>query len=68
MNNLQSASTPSICHICKENCGILVQNHSHGIRITSIPQHPISRGFLCLRGKNFGEICTSPQSVATTLI
>lgn len=65
---MQSVNTSSICHICKENCGILVQNHSHGIRITGNPQHPISRGFLCLRGKNFGEICSSPHRLRQPLL
>lgn len=65
---MQSAITPSICHICKENCGILVQNHHHGIRITGNPRHPVSKGFLCPRGKNFAEICASPHRLRQPLL
>ncbi len=65
---MKSIQTPSICHICKENCGILVQSSAFGIRITGNPEHPISKGFLCIRGKNFGEICTSPQRLRQPLL
>lgn len=65
---LESQQTQSICHICKENCGILVRQQGSDIRITGNPQHPISRGFICVRGKNFGEIVTSPQRLRRPML
>jgi len=46
----------------------LVQGNGAGIRISGNPQHPISRGFICLRGKNFGEIFSSPHRLRWPLL
>ncbi|WP_160166932.1 molybdopterin-containing oxidoreductase family protein [Desulfotignum phosphitoxidans] len=65
---MKRIGTPSICNICKENCGIQVQNTGHGLRITGNPDHPVSKGFLCIRGKNFGEIHASPHRLQEPLL
>jgi len=47
---------PTICRICGENCGILVTDDGKKLRITGNPLHPVSNGFICPRGTNFGEV------------
>ena len=42
---------PTICRICKENCGILVRNDGDRMELTGNPEHPISKGFICFRGR-----------------
>ena len=47
---------PTLCRICGENCGILVADDGNELRITGNPIHPVSSGFICFRGMNFGEV------------
>jgi len=47
---------PTLCRVCSENCGILVKRDRRGTRIRGNPDHPVSRGFLCFRGKHYGEV------------
>jgi formate dehydrogenase (coenzyme F420) alpha subunit len=65
---LENSANPSICHICKENCGILVRKQDQRVHITGNPLHPVSKGFLCLRGRSFGEIYTSPLRLRQPLL
>ncbi len=58
----------TICRICKENCGVLVSDDGHALRITGNPSHPISKGFVCFKGKNFGEVHNSPHRLRTPLL
>lgn len=53
---MSTSAKPSICRICRENCGILVQDNGQEIKITGNPHHPISKGFICFRGKHFGNV------------
>lgn len=59
---------PTICRICKENCGILVSGNRSGLEIRGNPEHPISRGFICFRGRNYAEVHYSPQRLTQPLL
>jgi anaerobic selenocysteine-containing dehydrogenase len=50
------STNPTLCRICGENCGILVTDDGRKLRITGNPLHPVSEGFICPRGMNFGGI------------
>ncbi len=63
-----ASAKPTICRICKENCGILVADQGHKIEITGNPDHPISKGFICFRGKNFGAVHNAPDRLNQPLL
>jgi anaerobic selenocysteine-containing dehydrogenase len=65
---LSGLAKATICRICKENCGILVKDNGGGVEIKGNPEHPISRGFICLRGKKFGEVHASPHRLNRPLL
>lgn len=65
MDNQQIAT---ICRICKENCGVLVSDNGDTLNISGNPQHPISKGFVCFKGRNFGEVHNSPHRLRTPLL
>lgn len=65
---MHGSATPTICRICKENCGILVDHAKDGIRIKGNPHHPISKGFICFRGRRFSDIRHSPQRITKPLL
>lgn len=58
----------TICRICKENCGILVRNDGCRVQLVGNPDHPISRGFICFRGRHYGEVHQSPERLRTPLM
>lgn len=58
---------PTICRICDEHCGILVTDDDAKTVVRSNPRHPISKGFVCFRGKNFGEVHRSPDRLTMPL-
>jgi len=59
---------PTICRICKENCGIVVSDDGKGVTVSGNPQHPISRGFVCFKGKNFPDVRNSPDRLRRPLL
>ncbi|NOX32263.1 MAG: molybdopterin-dependent oxidoreductase [Deltaproteobacteria bacterium] len=63
-----TSAKPSICRICKENCGILVLDDGQKIKITGNPEHPVSKGFICFRGKNFGRVHYSSDRLNQPLL
>ena len=63
-----AAATPTICRICKENCGILVSNSGEKPSITGNVDHPITKGFLCFKGKNFGDVHSSPDRLRQPML
>ena len=68
VSKCQLNGTPSICHVCKENCGILVKEDHRGIHISGNPLHPVSKGFLCIRGKRYAQLHTSPSRLCHPLM
>ncbi len=61
-------ATSTICRICKENCGLLVKETGEGIQVSGNPEHPISQGFICFRGKNYGHVRLAPDRLHTPLL
>lgn len=59
---------PTICRICKENCGLLVSDDGESMRITGNHDHPITRGFLCFKGGNFGDVHYSEDRLRQPLL
>ena len=42
----------SICQACHSECGVLVQvNNGKATKVGGDPEHPASRGFICVKGK-----------------
>lgn len=61
-------TTPTICRICKEGCGILVRRDGGGVSVRGNPAHPVSKGFTCFRGKHFAEVHSSPVRLRLPLL
>ena len=61
------SNQPSICRICSENCGILISRKNKKIRIKGNPEHPLNKGFICFRGKNFSHIHHDPKRLTQPL-
>jgi hypothetical protein len=61
---LSGRTKPTICRICKENCGILVKSKGSKGKITGNRAHPAAKGFICFRGKRFVEAHTSREGSA----
>ncbi|WP_031483270.1 molybdopterin-containing oxidoreductase family protein [Maridesulfovibrio frigidus] len=65
---MQPPFVPTICRICKENCGLLVSETDGETQIDGNPEHPVSRGFICSRGKKYGYVRHSPDRLKTPLL
>lgn len=65
---MTTRATATICRICKEGCGILVESAGRDTVLRGNPEHPISRGFVCFRGKNFPEVHHSPERLTQPLL
>lgn len=63
-----ATSLPGICRICKEGCGLLVSRNADGLTIAGNPEHPVSKGFICFRGKQFSNVQDSPARLSTPLL
>jgi anaerobic selenocysteine-containing dehydrogenase len=58
---------PALCRICKEGGGLLVSRDSEKLTITGNPDHPVSKGFICFRGAQFGNVHDSPERLSSPL-
>ncbi|MDO8363504.1 MAG: molybdopterin-dependent oxidoreductase [Actinomycetota bacterium] len=59
----------SFCRICIANCGILVQ--TDGDRVLEVrgdPEHPLSKGYVCPKGRALGVSHHSPRRLAASLV
>ncbi|MDQ7783114.1 MAG: molybdopterin-dependent oxidoreductase [Desulfomonilaceae bacterium] len=65
---MENRRIATICRICKENCGILVSDNGHTLKIAGNPEHPISRGFSCFKGRNFGDVHNAPDRLRTPML
>lgn len=68
IEDLLTTTNPTLCRICGENCGILVADNGNELRITGNPLHPVSNGFICFRGMNFGEVHYAPDRLHSPLL
>jgi anaerobic selenocysteine-containing dehydrogenase len=68
MEALLKSTNPTLCRICGENCGILVADDGNELRIMGNPLHPVSNGFICSRGMNFGEVHYAPDRLRSPIL
>lgn len=64
---MRAIAQPTICRICDDRCGILVTDDAHNTVIRGNPDHPISKGFICFKGKNFGAVHRAPDRLTSPL-
>lgn len=64
---MPSSPVPTLCKICDEHCGILVTDDGRRATITGNRAHPVSKGFVCVKGKNFGVVHHSPLRLTRPL-
>ena len=65
---MTNSANPTLCRICGENCGILVADSGNELRIAGNPLNPVSNGFLCFRGMNFGEVHYAPDRLRSPFL
>lgn len=65
---MQTRAVPTICKICDEHCGILVTDSGHEVMIEGNGTHPLSRGFVCVKGKHYGHVHHSDQRLKKPLL
>ena len=65
---MSTAETPSICRICKGNCGILIREDARVTHVRGNPDHPVSKGFICFRGRNYGEVHRAQDRLTQPLL
>lgn len=65
---MPSEPVPTLCKICDEHCGILVTEKAGRVSITGNRGHPVSKGFVCVKGKHFGEVHHSPLRLTRPLL
>ena len=51
------------CRLCLVRCGMLVETEGDAVRISGDPDHPLSRGYLCVKGQASLELTRSPKRV-----
>ncbi|MBS1880748.1 MAG: molybdopterin-dependent oxidoreductase [Actinobacteria bacterium] len=63
------AAVRSICCHCESRCGVLVELDDEGrpAAVTGDPSHPISRGFLCPRGRAAVDYYEDPRRLRVPL-
>ncbi len=65
---MSGSSVPTICKICDEHCGLLVTDDGNKVTIRGNPAHPLTKGFICAKGKNFGEVHYAPHRLRSPLL
>ena len=52
----------SVCQACHCECGVLVHvRDSKIIRIKGDPEHPMNRGFICVKGRAYPQVVHHPD-------
>ncbi|MBU1002583.1 MAG: molybdopterin-dependent oxidoreductase [Proteobacteria bacterium] len=63
-----SATIRSTCRLCYNGCGVLVHvRDARPVHVTGDPDHPLSRGRLCPRGRAALEMLDHPQRLRRPL-
>jgi anaerobic selenocysteine-containing dehydrogenase len=65
---MSGAALPTICSICDDHCGILVADDGRRAIVTGNREHPVSKGFICGRGKRFGDAHYAPDRLTHPLL
>ncbi len=63
-----SIQRPAICRVCLQSCGLLVSRTDGKLSISGNPEHPVSKGFICFKGKQFGHVHDAPDRLTTPLL
>lgn len=57
------------CKICTAQCGLLVEVENNTItRVTGDPDHPLSKGYTCPKGRALGQLHHHPDAILQPLI
>jgi anaerobic selenocysteine-containing dehydrogenase len=56
------------CRICLCYCGIVAKRKNNKIELQGDPCHPLSKGFLCVKGRSALQIATSPKRLLHPLV
>lgn len=56
------------CRFCLNYCGMIVSKVGEKLKIQGDPDHPLSKGFLCAKGRSAIDIITSPARILHPLV
>ena len=55
------------CRICPATCGLVLEVHDGVVaKISGDEQHPLTRGFTCIKGRHFADLCTDPARLLSS--
>ncbi|MBN1761715.1 MAG: formate dehydrogenase subunit alpha [Methanomicrobia archaeon] len=60
----------TVCPYCGVGCGLdceVDETSNEIVTVNGIPEHPVSSGFLCIKGKNSHELVTHPDRLTRPL-
>jgi anaerobic selenocysteine-containing dehydrogenase len=67
MTDLRTVTT--YCRICQAHCGLLIDVDGERIvRVTGDPEHPVSRGYTCSKGRALGDMHHDPDRLEQPLL
>src|SRR4051794_17148263 len=59
----------SFCRICSASCGLLIDlDDQQVVRIAGDPDHPVSRGYTCSKGRSLGEMHHAPYRLEEPIL
>jgi thiosulfate reductase / polysulfide reductase chain A len=69
MTTLPERTRRTICCHCEARCGVIVEVDESGLpcSIQGDPEHPVSRGFMCVRGRAAIEYFADPRRLTVPL-
>ncbi|SET59018.1 Anaerobic selenocysteine-containing dehydrogenase [Natronincola peptidivorans] len=68
-NSTKAKTVASICSICNSGCGILLHIENNKlIKASGDKDNPVTRGYICVKGKALPEIVNSPHRLKEPMI
>ncbi|MCY4425601.1 MAG: molybdopterin-dependent oxidoreductase [Halieaceae bacterium] len=69
MTETGSSTKRTHCKICTAQCGLLVEVENNRItRVKGDPEHPLSKGYTCPKGRALGRLHHQPDALSQPLI
>ena len=69
MTETRSCTKRTHCKICTAQCGLLVEVENNMItRVKGDPEHPLSKGYTCPKGRALGRLHHQPDAISQPLI
>jgi len=68
LNPAFEGEVKTTCRLCLNYCGLVVCRDGAALKILGDPDHPLSRGFLCAKGRSALDIVTSPARILYPLM